>query len=502
MEIKMAAVVENYRDRMQRLALFDVLYSLQNKKQKDRKGQEIDYFNLGLLALLFFFENMLLRNKKTGVNELAAFYQELNEGEMDLQEEDYLKAAKIVIETFRPPGGKRNSRTFYNWETRKSDQVQYSILKANTYDAATNAQYYVLDEDGLELIFATKEYFSEFQLSMNQLLLRKQLEKGEFAGALRQIDEMRIDVDTLYQRIVKIKHEIHRNIISDETYERYKTMVEDINRRLNREHDEFNELLSFVRDMRARLSYEITSAKDQKSYEYIMKIDRELQEVHHEHSKLLNESIILKTSALQAARESLYYAGINSFNFNQEITSRVISAPLPLEASRTLVNPLLFLEQVNTWSPLTVFGQQRIENREREQVSQEFAELSGEEKQKIEIGIQNRNFAYIMRYILDNCEGDRFDIKTVVERCKKENSEMLVHRSFYDFFLLLHQRSPLEVGIQREKSKGTVLEGVVEELYPIYKELLVEEGREDIQGCGRYSIQNMVITLRRENDGL
>ncbi len=502
MEIKISSIVENYKDRMQRLALFDVLYSLQNKKQKDRKGHEIDYFNLGLLALLFFFENMLIRNKKAGIMELATFYKQINTEEMDLLEDDYIKVAKIVIETFRPPAGKRNIRTFYNWESRQTDQVQHSILKANTYDIASNTQYYVLDEDGLELLFATKEYYSEFQLSINQLLLRKQLEKGEFAGALRQIDEMRIDVDVLHQRMIKIKHEIHRNIISDDTYDRYRTIVEDSNGRLHREHEEFNELLTFVREMRSRLSYERTSLKDQKSYEYIMKIDKELQEVHHEHSKLLSESITLKTSALQAARESLYYAGINSFNFNQEITSRFISAPLPVEAARTLINPFLHLEQASVWSPLTVFAQQRIENREREQSSQEFLELSNEEKQKIEISTQSSNFANIMKHILESCNQDIFDIKTVVERFKKEKPKVLYHRSFYDLFIILHQRSPVIITGQVEKSKGTVLEGVIEFLHPLYKDILIQEDVGIIKGTERYSIQNMVINLRREPDGL
>ena len=65
----------------------------------------------------------------------------------------------------------------------KQDTIEYSILKANNFDVETNTQYYTLDEDGLELVFATKEFYSEFQLSINQLVLRKQLEKGEFKGA-------------------------------------------------------------------------------------------------------------------------------------------------------------------------------------------------------------------------------------------------------------------------------------------------------------------------------
>lgn len=71
---------------MQRLALFDPLYRLENKKTTDHSGRPIDYYSLGLLTLLFFFENMLVRNHKTGVRELARFLQTINQGELDLDD--------------------------------------------------------------------------------------------------------------------------------------------------------------------------------------------------------------------------------------------------------------------------------------------------------------------------------------------------------------------------------------------------------------------------------
>ena len=243
------------------------------------------------------------------------------------------------------PTGKRNSKVFYNWETRKEENVQYSILKADKADMETNTQYYTLDEQGLELIFATKEYFNEFQLSINQLVLRKQLEKGEFIGALRQIDEMSLDVKNLQDRIVRIKHEVNRNIVSNETYERYKNIIEDINNRLQRENEEFDELQVFVKETKEKIANDMSKNEDKKAYELIIQIDKELGEVHYNHRLLFKESIILKTSALESAQESLYYVGIDSFNFNQEITSRVFSSPIPLSETRTLIEPFMYLEK-------------------------------------------------------------------------------------------------------------------------------------------------------------
>ena len=246
----------HYRDRLERIVLFDPLNALGRKLKKDNKGRPIDYYGLGLLTLLFFFENMLLRNKKTGTAELADFLQTLSQEEIDLKPEEFLDLAREIIGAFRPPDGKKTSRKFYNWETRQDEEILFSILKAGESDSEKNKQYYTLDEQGLELVFATKEFFSEFQLSINQLILRKQLEKGEFASALRQIDEMRINVESLRDRMNKIHSEIQRSIVSDQTYERYKNILEDINIRLKREHEEFEELKSFVKDTKEKIGYE------------------------------------------------------------------------------------------------------------------------------------------------------------------------------------------------------------------------------------------------------
>lgn len=503
MGVNLKSITENYRERIQRLALFDTLYKLDNKKSKDKSDKLIDYFSLGLLTLLFFFENMLVRNKKTGVKELAVFLIELNQGEIDLEPEDFEKIARTIIGAFRPPTGKRNTKNFYNWETRAEESVQYSILKADKADLSTNTQYYTLDDQGLELIFATKEYFNEFQLSINQLVLRKQLEKGEFVGALRQIDEMSLDVKNLQDRMFRIKHEIQRNIVSNETFERYKRIIEDINMRLYREDEEFDELQSFVSETKEKIGNDMTNEKDRKTYELILQIDRELDHVHYEHRLLLKESIILKTSALQAAQESLYYVGIDSFNFDQEITSRVFSSPLPLESTRMLIEPFLNLEKHQTWSPLTVFSEQRLEVRDKFEKSNEFFKATGEEDRKIDLMHLRDNFKRIMEGILVAMKGKKeITIEGVVENIRARGlDEFLLHRNFYDFWVIMHQKSPILID-NYEKSQEDLFGEVLALLENKGKVMKVEEIGGILKITDRYSIRNMRLKLEDTNDNL
>ena len=71
--------------------------------------------------------------------ELAQFFMELAQEEMELNRSDYLKLSREIIQSFRPPSGKRNYRIFYNWETGKEEIVQYSILRASHFDARPTA---------------------------------------------------------------------------------------------------------------------------------------------------------------------------------------------------------------------------------------------------------------------------------------------------------------------------------------------------------------------------
>lgn len=503
MDTQLKGITENYRERMQRLALFDPLYRLENKREKDENNKQIDYFGYGLLSLLFFFENMLIRNKKTSIQDLAEYLYRLNQGEYALSLEGFEKVARNVVETFRPPGGKRNDKKFYNWETREHEAVHYSILKADRADIHTNTQYYKLDEQGLELVFATKEYFTEFQLSINQLVLRKQLEKGEFVGALRQIDEMHIDVESLRNRITVVKHEIQRNIISDETYERYKQMVDDINTRLTRENEEFSELHSFVKETRNRLAYDMNSEKDRKAYEFILQIDRELGEVHHIHTMLLKESIELKTTALHAAQEALYYVGIDSFNFKQEITAALVSKPLPLVSSKQLIEPFLSIEQSETWSPFVIFSEQRIETQDGGERMTDFDDLSDEALQELENAIIRKQFGEIMNLVVKLMQGkDEITLKEVVERIDDEDSDWLDKKIFYQFWYVMHQRSPITYEKTEDRNES-LFEEVLALVKNKYSTIEVEELQEIMTVTKRFSIQNMILRLKvGEEDGL
>ncbi|MEN2465799.1 replicative DNA helicase [Ornithinibacillus sp. JPR2-1] len=499
----LAEITSGYRERSRRLALFDPLYELDRKKMKDLIDRPIDMKGLGLLTLLFFFEQKIIRNPKVGTKDLANFIKQLTKNTYKLDEKAYAEIAFIIIQTFRPTTGKKRAYPFYNWETKKNDQLEYAILKANAFDSKTNTQYYTLDEDGLELIFATKEFYSEFQLSINQLMLRKQLEKGEFKGALRQINEMHIDVESLNERLKKLRHEIQRSIVSEETFERYKQLLEDIYARLERENEEFLELRQFVNETKERLYEKDYHQKEKKTYGYVLEITVQLEEVHYEHSRLLEQSIELKNHTLKAAQESLYYTGIDAFNFDQDINAKLISTPLPLEAMKGLLHPFLRIHHVESWSPLTIFAEQNIREDRENHADYSFMDVDDDEQNDYQERIRN-NYAFTMKITLEALENKCSQLKEIIDYVRNEDKETLLHqRFFYDFWILLHQRSPIVSGVieQAEDEQFNSLDLALALLGN--RTLKIQERKERLNVTERFAIQNMdVIVMGDEADEL
>ncbi|MEK5038478.1 replicative DNA helicase [Sporosarcina sp. FSL K6-3457] len=480
----------NYSERVRRLALFEPLFELDRLQRKDLNGKTIPMKDFGFLTLLFFFEHKLMRNQKVNAADLGDFLKEMTGDRLSISDDSYLQIAREIIMKFRPSGGKCIV-PYYNWETKVEESVQFSFLRDN--DFQKGIQYYTLDEDGLELVFATREFYSEFQLSIHQLMLRKQLEKGEFKSALRQMNEMFIEVERLNERMLKVGREIKRNIVSSETFSRYQKLLEDIYDRLKRENEEFDELTTFVKETQDHLYYENIEQEERTAYRYILEIAKELERVHGEHGALLFQCMEMKNTALKAAHESLYFSGVASFNFEQDITTRLLNSPAALEGVKGLAAPFGSLEQIEVWSPLTIFEPQLIGKIEEEQKTSEFLVVDEEEQKMKYAVIQNEAYGEIMRLLIVELETQpsllfSAFIASVVD------TNLLDHRLFYEFLLVLHQRSPLHTSQSFEES---TTEHALSSIFSLLgnRTLTITEQKKILQVTERYSIQEMLFQL-------
>lgn len=495
MEVK--ELLQGYGERYEKILLFEPLNKLAAMhSKKDAQNRQIDMRGLGLLTLLYFFEQKIMRNLKSGRRQLAEFLYDAAGTHIDLTLDQFTSLAGTIIEVFRPGSGKIKTEEYFNWATGKTEVVGYQYLKASSFDAATNEQFYVLDDHGLELVFATKEFYSEFQLSISQLVLRKQLEKGEFKGALRQINEMRVAVESIEEQLSRLQHEIRRNIVSNDVFLRYEKLLEDISFRLKYENEEFDELAQFVNEAKERLHYKDTIKKESDAYNFVLEISFELEKVHASHTKLLQKSIELQTAALEAAKEALYYIGVESFNFDLDVTARIIASPLPVSALKAFVVPFLQVHEERQWSLLSVFDKQNIFEERLEPEIPLLLEVDEEAQQVDEQMVQF--YSVVLTLLLEQLEGrEDITIEQWVEAVRQDEklTPLLRSRYVYDFFILLHQRSPIEMKdkIDEEAYLWSTLHRILNGV-----SLTVVELPQLLHVTERFTIQNMRITKRSD----
>jgi len=501
MSINRDELTSGYRERMRRLALMDSLVVLGGKRTEDLNGKRIDMQGFGMLTLLFFFERRLAREYETSAEHLTLFLLEMARDIYHIDKRRMERIARDLITNFRPSSGKKRAFTFFNWEINDEETIEYSILKDNGFDAKTQTQFYTLDEDGLELLFATKEFYSEFQISINQLLLKQQIQKGEFNNALRQIREMEIDVDTLRERIEDMENEIRRTIVSEETFDRYQRLLDETIERLEREDEEFKALQQFIRETRDMIYSGDIEEHEEKSRQLIVRIARELEAVHYEHAELISLTVNLRNTALTTAQETLYYTGVQSFNFDQDIVSMILSKPLSPDVMKGVIHPFLKVEQNPIWSPLTLLAEQTIVS-EREE-AEIAAFIAAEDDSQLENYQKwlGEKYEQIMEKLLTAYDkGYGNTLADFIQYLESNDGGILHERYFYSFWLLIHHHSPLTADSLTDHDSETVLQGVLKLLGS--KTFIVEELPDIVHRVEKYSIQNMAILLEEDIDEL
>jgi hypothetical protein len=212
----------------------------------------------------------------------------------------------------------------------------------------------------------------------------------------------------------------------------------------------------------------------------------------------------LKTGALQAAKESLYYTGMASFNFEQDVASRIFGSPLPLEALRGVLSPFMGLEQTEGWSPLTVFAEQTTGGDGEEDNREDgFLEASDDSVENEFVSQRGQRFAQLMEDVLVALDNRPYVLLSeIIESFDRhaEGFRWLEHRVFYDFWLILHQRSPIRSRLMRsdEVEKPTGMEKAISMLGN--RTMFITERPGILRVNDRYSIQEMKISWGdREN---
>ena len=124
-------------------------------------------------------------------------------------------------------------------DIKTGEQKRYKFhlieIEPEGYDIKSKTVTLRLSEHGLDLLFKTKEIYNELQISIAQLYLRQQIQKGVFDGALRSIDELDLAVRKRKQRIQQLERKIIKDVLYVAREDELKKQIDSINEQLESE---------------------------------------------------------------------------------------------------------------------------------------------------------------------------------------------------------------------------------------------------------------------------
>src|SRR5699024_4712189 len=144
-------------------------------------------------------------------------------------------------------------------------------------------------------------------------------------------------------------------------------------------------------------------------------------------------------------QESLYYTGVQSFNFEKDVVATIFGKPYAPDVMKGITHPFLKVEQNSTWSLLTVLAEQNIIEERTESENAHFLEAMDDTAQQEYRKWLGEKYGALMEQFLLAYESGQIDnLRDWMEQLKTNNPDLIGKRYFYSFWLFMHQMSPLQ----------------------------------------------------------
>ena len=494
--------LRDFSARVKSMSVFEPLWQLKSV----RKYPEYDLVSLGLAVLLYILDNMLMGRSECDHIGISKFLMELVRGHYnkELSGEEADQLTYTVLDQLRN-NGKPFEHTFEDLEKGGSETLRFHLIEIAAYQIGGKIKF-KLSQEGLDLLFKTREIYQELRVTIAQIYLRQQIERRVFDGALQAVDDLYLQVKKVYSSLQDMRRAILRDVHTV-SIDRYKQLVGRVQRQFQDEKRVFSELKELVRETEQDIRSHYLREKDLQALTQLMEIDRRLDIVVNEHTRLFSEKLDLSTVLEETMESHIAHAFSTKISFDRELVDGVIGSNASLETMRYLIHPLLKLKPPKYFNLIKVFEPNLVTRTVEEQEEEAVTEYDPEEAmeqlrwEKALKELRDKRTRYYIEVCLSPlAKSTSYTLLEVLQAMEPAACDDLINRvDFYPFLVQLHQTGtlPMEVNEEMESktfdsSDGTnllflLLQYLKENEYLADKGFLEVSGSEDIltlaNGC-------------------
>ena len=474
--MKYQEIIEGFEERLKNIAVFGPLFDLQNKTKYDYSLVE-----LGLAVLLYILEDMLLGNKDCTYRNLAYFLQDLiaDHYQDQLDFEEALELTHYLVRDALMNQGKPHSFEYLDYEQGQLQQYKFHLIELEDYKIEDKVVRLKLSPIGLELLFKTKEMYNELQVSISQLYLRQQIQKGVFDGALRSVEELALAVRNEKNKIKKLEEHIIRNVLQVAREKELEKQMERINQQLERERKIFDELQELIEYTLDEYHSEHLGKKEEEAVDKILKIRRRLHEIVSDHESLFTDKIRIQ----QLMNNSIETMIINAFNtrvnFETEFVRPIVKKEIKLDILKKILDPIFPMKTESFFHPGRIFLEQPLSRKKHVdeellwKLEEEKIRQQEEEERKKKIERERRFEKYLLMILTPLTSTDKIKLSNILDSLEKKNEtdfkKMINQIDFYPFLMQLHQMGVIPL-LTREETQSSVLDELPRVLIKVAEE--------------------------------
>lgn len=360
--VQRTSALEGFGDRMRTFLVAKPLLVLGQKQ----RFKDYDLSSLGLAVLLFVLEHMLQSSRGCTREAIARFLRETIHDVHDewISEQEASELESVIVQELRNDG-KPFEYQFLDLDQRGPASTNYHLLEYEEYDIRQRTVCLKLSTEAIDLLFKTKEVYQELKISITQLYLQQQIVKGVFDGALRTVQELRLQVRDLKGEIEKLKEKIRadaKKVSRERLYDKTLNRVQEQLSREKRTFAELDDLITKTSERMTSLSPAIEEGKREKDHdarEKVVAVQRELRRVMVEHEALFYEKIDILTLMLNSVEASILHAFRTKINFNREILIPFINERGDPRFLPTVLQPFMPLHRPKSF-PLSKIAERQV----------------------------------------------------------------------------------------------------------------------------------------------
>lgn len=442
-------VFHGFRDRMENIGVFLPLFNLLQKN----RYKELPLFDLGMSVLLYVLENML-KNQGTTNEELVRFLQYVCRDKLgqslSTKEADQLRG--VLVDEFLRNNGEPFVFSYVDMESNQQREYAFHLLEYDDYtvqELQENRIRLRLTEEGVGLLFKSKEFFNELQLSISQLMFRQQFEKGYFGEALQIIREMTLHISKDIDKTRTLQSKVMQNVLELSQQQVLEKHLERMNHQYKQEQRTFKDHKDLVKKVMTDYYEGKLTDKEAEGIHVIQQIDDRLLKVIRLHETMFAEKQKLQRVMSVSIERVLLNSFRTTINFEREIVEEVKLQPATLDVLTAILRPLFIPQAPNLLSPEYLLQEQKRIKR-REEIEEEVAVLTEDQileqeqkereiRQKRERTQQN----YLYHLLVPLIQYESYSISQVLEWIREKDAayyDRMIHDfHFYSLLIDLHQ---------------------------------------------------------------